>query len=113
MSVIIELSIFPTDKGVSVSPYVARALDIIRESGLPYVLTPMATCIEGQWPAVMAVVDRCFKNLATDCDRVYLTLKADYRKGRTGGLHRKIASAEKKSSAESTDGRLDGREPLV
>lgn len=96
MSVIVELSIFPTDKGASVSSYVARALAIIRESGLPHVLTPMATCIEGEWPAVMAVVDKCFKNLATDCDRVYLTLKADYRKGRTAGLRQKIAAVEKR-----------------
>ncbi|MFZ0614600.1 MAG: MTH1187 family thiamine-binding protein [Desulfobacterales bacterium] len=96
MSVIIELSIFPTDKGASVSPYVARALAIIHESGLPYVLTPMATCIEGEWPAVMAVVDECFKNLASDCDRVYLTLKADYRKARTAGLQQKIAAVEKR-----------------
>ncbi|MFZ0243898.1 MAG: MTH1187 family thiamine-binding protein [Desulfobacterales bacterium] len=96
MSVIIELSIFPTDKGTSVSPYVARALAIIRQSGLPYVLTPMATCIEGDWPAVMAVVDECFKDLATDCERVYMTLKADYRKGRTAGLQQKIAAVETK-----------------
>ncbi len=96
MSVIVELSIFPVDKGASVGPYVARALDIIRASGLPYVPTPMATCIEGDWPAVMAVVDRCFKELATDSERVYLNLKADYRKGRTAGLQQKIAAVEKK-----------------
>ena len=36
MSVIVEFSIFPLDKGESLSPYVARALNKIQESGLPY-----------------------------------------------------------------------------
>lgn len=96
MSVIIEISIFPTDKGPSVSPYVARVLEIIKDSGLPYLLTPMGTCIEGEWSAVMAVVDNCFKELQSDCGRVYLALKADYRKGRYDGLHHKVASVEAK-----------------
>ncbi|MBM4315031.1 MAG: thiamine-binding protein, partial [Deltaproteobacteria bacterium] len=42
MSVLIHFSIFPTDKGTSVSPYVAKSLRIIRESGLPYKLGPMS-----------------------------------------------------------------------
>ena len=96
MSVIIELSIFPTDKGVSVSPYVARALGIITESGLRYELNPMGTCIEGEWDAVMAVVDRCFKALETDCDRIYLTLKADFRKGPPDRMAQKVKSVESK-----------------
>ena len=99
MSVIVEISIFPTDKGPSVSPYVARAFDIIKQSGLPHQLTSMGTCIEGEWSAVMAVVDACFKELASDCARIYLSLKVDYRKGRTEGLHNKIASVKAKSSS--------------
>jgi uncharacterized protein (TIGR00106 family) len=96
MSTIIELSIFPTDKGISVSPYVARVMKIIESSGLPHELNPMGTCIEGEWPAVLDVVDQCFKELQRDCDRIYLTLKADYRKKRSGGLGRKVASVKSK-----------------
>jgi hypothetical protein len=44
------------DKGESVGPYVARALDIVDRSGLPYKLGPLGTCIEGEWPDVMQVV---------------------------------------------------------
>ena len=37
-----QLTIFPLNKGEgSLAPYVARALRVIRESGLPYVLGPM------------------------------------------------------------------------
>lgn len=94
MSVIVELALFPTDKGSSVSPYVARAVRIVRDSGLPFQLGAMGTCIEGEWDAVMAVVTRCFKALAADSDRVYLTLKADYREGPAGRLEEKVRSVE-------------------
>jgi uncharacterized protein (TIGR00106 family) len=96
MSVIVELALFPTDKGTSVSPYVARAVRIVRDSGLAFELGPMGTCIEGEWDAVMAVVSRCFKALAADSERVYLTLKADYRKGPVGRLQGKVRAVEAK-----------------
>ena len=38
MSVIVEFSLFPMDKGQSVGAYVARAAAIVRQSGLPAVL---------------------------------------------------------------------------
>lgn len=96
MSAIVELSLFPMDKGVSVSPYVARVLAIVRECGLPFELNPMGTCIEGDWASVMAVVDNCFAALRTDCDRIYMTMKVDWRKGRTNGLAAKPASVRDK-----------------
>ena len=99
MSVIIELSIFPTDKGDSVSPYVARAFQIIKDSGLPYALNPMGTCIEGDWEAVMTVVNACFEDLKKDCDRIYMAMKADYRKGRTDGIRQKVTAVETKMSS--------------
>jgi uncharacterized protein (TIGR00106 family) len=96
MSVIVELSIFPTDKGESVSAYVARALDVIQASGLPYELNPMGTVIEGEWQDVMGVVSRCFDELTKDSKRVYLALKADYREGPMGRMQRKVSSVREK-----------------
>lgn len=96
MSVIVEFSIFPMDKGESLSPYVARALKIIQDSGLPYELNPMGTCVEGEWSDVTALVDRCFQALEKDCNRINLSLKADYRKGPSGRMKRKVASVGQK-----------------
>ena len=96
MSVLIHFSIFPTDKGTSVSPYVARSLRIIRESGLPYKLGPMSTAIEGEWEEVMTVVERCFKGLRKDCSRIYMTLQMDYREGAVNRIEGKIKSVEEK-----------------
>lgn len=98
MSVIIDFSIFPMDKeGQSVSPYVARVIDIITASGLPFQLGPMGTSIEGEWNEVMQVVDACYKALEGDCDRIYVNIKADSRKGRTNGMNGKVASVREKT----------------
>ena len=99
MSVIINFSIFPLDKGESLSSYVARAIKIIEESNLPYELTAMGTSIEGEWSEVMSVVDQCFRALENDCNRVYLALKADYRKGPAGRLQSKVAPVKQKLSS--------------
>jgi len=99
MSVIVELSLFPMDKGISVSPYVARAVAVIRASGLAHEFTPMGTCIEGEWAEVLPVVDACFRAVSEASDRVYLTMKADWRRNRTNGLASKTASVEAKLKA--------------
>jgi uncharacterized protein (TIGR00106 family) len=96
MSALIDLAIFPLDKGGSVSLYVSRAVRIIRDSGLSYKLGPMSTSIEGEWDEVMAAVNRCFHELAKDCDRIYLTIKVDYRKGTKGRITGKVKSVEEK-----------------
>ncbi|WP_027371468.1 MTH1187 family thiamine-binding protein [Desulfovermiculus halophilus] len=96
MSVIAELSIFPLDKGVSLSPYVARAVSIVQQSGLSHDFGPMGTCIEGEWDEVMQVVSSCFKDLAQDCSRISMSLKVDYVQDRTGRLQSKIASVQEK-----------------
>ncbi len=94
MSVLIDFSIFPVGKGESVSSYVAQAVEIIRASGLVHKLGPMGTTIEGDWNEVMEVVTRCFEALKKDCDRVYLTIKADYRKGSPGRIENKVKAVE-------------------
>ena len=96
MSVLIHFSIFPTDKGTSVSPYVAKAVRIIRESGLPYKVGPMSTAVEGEWSEVMAVVENCFKELRKECSRIYMTLQMDYREGAVNRIEGKIKSIEEK-----------------
>lgn len=92
MSTMVSLAVFPLDKGESVSPYVARVVRLIRESGLPHALGPMGTVIEGGTKEVMDLVRRCFEDLERDCDRVYMVLTADYRKGGEGRIEGKVRS---------------------
>lgn len=100
MSALAELTIFPTDKGTSLSPYVARAVTIINESGLDYQLGPMGTVIEGPFERVIEVVSACMKELQKDSDRVYLVLKMDYRKGAENRLTGKVQSVMDKIRPE-------------
>ena len=93
--VLLEFSIAPVGQGESVSAHVARVLDIVDRSGVPYQLTPMGTILEGEWAEVMAVVTRCFETLAADFPRVGLHLKVDYRAGPAGRLQSKIDKVEK------------------
>jgi len=94
--VLVEFSMSPLSAGESVSAYVARSLDIIDRSGLPYQLTPMGTIIEGEWTEVMAVVTACFDAMRTDCSRISTSMRIDYRAGPGGRLKSKVASVEKK-----------------
>ncbi len=92
--VLLEFSMSPMSQGESVSPYVARSLDIIDKSGLPYQLTPMGTIIEGEWADVMAVVTACFETMRGDCGRIGASIKVDYRAGSNSRMQSKIDAVE-------------------
>jgi len=94
--VLLEFSMAPSTKGESMSTWVARILDIIDKSGLPYQLTPMGTIIEGEWDEVMAVVTACFEAMQTDCERIGTHIKIDYRAGPGSRMKSKIDAVEKK-----------------
>ena len=94
--VLLEFSIAPVGAGESMSAHVARVLDLIDRSGVPYRLTPMGTILEGEWPEVMGVVTRCFELLQADFSRIGVQIRVDYRKGPAGRLESKIAAVEKR-----------------
>jgi len=90
MSTIIDFSIFPVDKGASVSPYVSRAVKIVKDSNLPYKLGPMGTSVEGDWEELMELLTRCLEELKKDCRRVYMNIKVDYRETGSNRIEAKV-----------------------
>lgn len=92
--VLAEFSMFPTDKGSSVSQWVSQIINYIDSSGITYQLTPMGTVIEGSWEEVMNVISNCYKILEPQCDRVYSSIKIDYRKGDSSRMKSKIDKIE-------------------
>ena len=92
--VLLEFSITPLGEGESVSKYVARAVDIIDRSGLPYRLHAMGTIVEGELAEVLDVLRQCVESIANECNRVSVSAKIDYRHGHTGRLDAKVASVE-------------------
>ncbi len=92
-----QVSMFPTSKGVpSVSADVAKVIDIIDRSGLPYRLTAMSTIIEGSWEKVMPVLNRARKMLRRKHSRIYIVMTIDDRKGARGRLSGKVDSVQSK-----------------
>ena len=98
--VLLEFAMYPTDKGESVSDYVKSSLEIIDDSGLPYRLGPMGTCLEGSYDEVMAVVKACYERMSRDCDRIACTLKFDYRRGGRDRLQGKVQTLVRKTGRE-------------
>jgi uncharacterized protein (TIGR00106 family) len=98
--VLLEFSMYPTDKGESVSQYVSRSLEIIDDSGLDYRLGPMGTCLEGEIDQVLDVVRQCFDRMSQDCDRIACIVKMDWRRGKSGRLTGKIDSVKQKTGRD-------------
>lgn len=98
MSVLLEMAMFPTDGTESKSEYVAQVIKIIRDSGFPYQLTPMATIIETEKIAdALQIIQACYDVLDDlGCNRVYSTIKFDIRKNSENRLKGKVASIESK-----------------
>ena len=82
------------DETGGVSEAVARAVKVVRDSGLPNETTSMFTTVEGEWDEVMAVVKRAVEVVGESSPRVSLVLKADIRPGYTGQLTAKVQRVE-------------------
>lgn len=90
---LLAFSVSPTttdDPDGSVSAAVARAIKVVRESGLPNETTSMFTTLEGEWDEVMAVVKEATQAVADVSPRVALVIKADIRPGWDGQMTAKV-----------------------
>ncbi|MEU5860980.1 MTH1187 family thiamine-binding protein [Nonomuraea sp. NPDC047529] len=92
---IVAFSITPLGVGEGVAEPVARAVRVVRESGLPNRTDAMFTTIEGEWDEVMDVVRRAVDAVSEVAPRVSLVLKADLRPGVTDGMTTKLQSLER------------------
>jgi uncharacterized protein (TIGR00106 family) len=92
---LVAFSVTPLGVGEAVAEYVADAVRVVRESGLPSRTDAMFTTIEGDWDEVMDVVKRAVDAVAARAPRVSVTLKADVRPGVTGALEAKVEALER------------------
>ncbi|MGE4268143.1 MAG: MTH1187 family thiamine-binding protein [Deferribacterales bacterium] len=96
MSAMAFVSITPLGEGESVSEFVAKSVQVIKDSGLSWQLTPMGTIIEGEkLDEVLAVINRAVE-AQKDCERISISVKIDYRKNKSLGLNTKVDSVMKK-----------------
>ena len=96
---IVAFSVTPLGVGESVGEYVADAVRVVRESGLPNRTDAMFTSVEGEWDEVMDVVRRAVEAVSRHAPRVSLVLKADVREGIADGLTGKVEAIERHLAA--------------
>jgi uncharacterized protein (TIGR00106 family) len=93
-------SISPLGSGSSVSGQVAKAVRLVRESGLSNETNAMFTNVEGDWDEVMALIKSCVMTIADDAERVSVVIKIDHRPGFEDSLHHKVEAIERRLAAD-------------
>ena len=93
---LVELSILPLVGDGHVSDELAEVLRLIDAYGLPYQLTPSATCIEGEWNEVMELVRQCHDRMRSKSSHVVTFIKIEDEEGVSDKLSRNINSVEQK-----------------
>ena len=78
----LSLQIIPLVEEAALYPVVDKVIELIKASGVPYVVGPMETTMEGDWDTLFAIVkqahDICLSNGAK---RVGAVIKTDCRPG--------------------------------
>jgi uncharacterized protein (TIGR00106 family) len=92
---LVAFSVTPLSLNKAVAEYVADAVRVVRDSGLPNQTDAMFTTVEGDWDEVMGVLKSAVEAVAAKAPRVSLTLKADIRPGVTGALESKVEALER------------------
>ena len=92
---LVAFSVTPLGVGEGVAEYIADAVRVVRESGLPNRTDAMFTTLEGDWDEVMSVVKQAVAAVAAKAPRVSVVLKADIRTGVTEALTTKMDSLER------------------
>ena len=91
---VVEVSVVPIGShGTSLSPFVARAVKILKDSSLCYELTAMGTIISGDLDEILPVIrkmhESCFD---AQIMRVLTQIKIDDRRDRIGTPEQKVQS---------------------
>lgn len=100
-----QLTMFPSSRGkTSVSEEVAKVVNLIDRSGLPYKVSAMSTTIEGEWEPVMKLINRARQMLRRrGNERIYISITVDDRKGARNRLTGKVQSIEKRLGRKVAD----------
>ncbi len=96
---IVELSVVPIGVGESLSSYVAKVLEVIKDSGVKYELNPMGTVFEvdsfTELAEILEKIDEVL--ISSGSRRNYYVVKVDRRLGR-GSMEQKVKSVMEKLS---------------
>ena len=91
---VVEFSVVPVGRGEELAGPVARILDLVDTSGLPYQLTAMGTLVEGDWDEVLGLVRRCHEAMRGESGRVLTHIAIDDRPQARGRIAGKVRDVE-------------------
>ena len=91
-----EFSIIPVSGDTHLSGPIAEAIKIVEGSGLPHKVTPLGTCIEGEWSQVIPLIEKCHQRVRQLAPHVLTEIKIEDDEGSTNKLRRNITSIEEK-----------------
>ena len=94
---LVELSILPLSGDGHLSDELAEVLKLVDAYGLPYQLTPTATCIEGTWNETMELVRQCHERVRLKSSHVVTMIRIEDEEGETDKLNRNVTSVEQKA----------------
>ncbi|HEY8395061.1 MAG TPA: MTH1187 family thiamine-binding protein [Thermaerobacter sp.] len=95
---IVAVSIAPVGEGVSVSPWVARAVRVLQDQDrVRYQVGPMFTTLEGDLDEILALIRRMHEEMfAAGAVRVSTLIKIDDRRDRTQCMEDKVRAVERR-----------------
>jgi uncharacterized protein (TIGR00106 family) len=99
---LVELSIIPVGHNTHMSGELAKVLQFVHASGLPYQLTPSGTCIEGEWDQIVPLIRRCHERVRKSCAHVITLIKIEDDEDERNKLLRNVASIEEKVGHQLT-----------
>ena len=91
INTVAAVAIAPSGVGAELSEYVAEAVEVISESGLPNETNAMFTNIEGDIDDVLKVIRDATMKLAGQGYRTDVVIRLDIRPGFEGQIHAKQA----------------------
>lgn len=89
-----QFAIFPTDQHEGLGKYVARVINMLEEEKADYRLTPMSTIVETETIEQATLLINKAHQLFDDCQRIYLSINIDSKKGNTKRAEQKVNSVK-------------------
>lgn len=94
MTVIAEVTTYPIGMGISLSPYVKRAIAVLEESGLEYEIGPMGTTMEADTvEEILDIIGKMHQAIGdAGCRRISTAVRIDDRRDRDRTMMDKVAA---------------------
>jgi uncharacterized protein (TIGR00106 family) len=102
MKTIADICIVPLGVGVSLSPYIAAAVEELEAAGLETAMHAYGTNVEGDYDVVVAALKRALERVhAMGAPRISCSIRLGTRTDREQTMQQKIASVERVRSKRS------------